>query len=150
MKVLLIKDVKSLGKVGEIKEVKEGYGQNFLIKNGLAKLATNEVVKKWEADQKKAIEAAKEEIVKLQDIASKLAQITLRIEKKVGANGALFGAITKEEISEALHKAHALEIDKKSIEIDHPLKSTGVYEVDVKLGHGVHAKLKIDVVAENV
>lgn len=150
MKVLLIKDVKSLGKAGEIKDVKDGYGQNFLIKNNLAKLATNDVVRKWEADQKRAIEAEKEEIAKLQDLAKRLSHITLKIDKKVGANGTLFGAITKEEISEALHKTEAIEIDKKGIEIEHPLKSTGVYEVGVKLGHGVHAKLKIDVVAKNV
>jgi len=148
LKVLLIKDVKSLGNKGEIKEVKEGYGQNFLIKNGLAKLATNEVIKKWEAEQKRAEELAKEEMAKLQEVAKTIENIKLTISKKVGANGSLFGAITKEEIAEELLKSKNIELDKKSIEIEHPLKSTGVYEVSIKLGHGIHAKLTIDVAAE--
>jgi len=148
LKVLLIKDVKNLGNKGEIKEVKEGYGQNFLIKNGLAKLATNEVIKKWEAEQKRAEELAKEEMAKLQEVAKTIENIKLTISKKVGANGSLFGAITKEEIAEELLKSKNIKLDKKSIEIEHPLKSTGVYEVSIKLGHGIHAKLTIDVAAE--
>lgn len=150
MKVLLIKDVKSLGKAGEIKEVKQGYGQNFLIAKGFAKLATPEVIKQWEEDRKNEEARLKEEMLKLEDIKKQLGTISIQVSKKVGANGALFGAITKDEIAEGLQKQHKIEVDKKSIEIDNPLKATGVYDVDIKLGHGVHGKLKVDVVAENV
>lgn len=150
MKVLLIKDVKSLGKAGEIKEVKHGYGQNFLIKNGHAKLATDAVVAQWESEQEVRKEQEAAEIAALKEIEKKLAGITVKISKKVGANGALFGAITKEEIAEALQQQENIEIDKKGIEIDNPLKSTGIYDVALKLGHGIHAKLKIDVEGQDV
>ncbi|MFP4333332.1 MAG: 50S ribosomal protein L9 [Campylobacterales bacterium] len=150
MKVLLIKDVKSLGKAGEIKDVKQGYGQNFLIAKGFAKLATPEVIEQWEEDRKNEEARLKDEMEKLEGIKKQLEAISVKVSKKVGANGALFGAITKDEIAEALQKENSIEVDKKSIEIDNPLKATGVYEVDIKLGHGIHGKLKVDVVAEDV
>lgn len=150
MKVLLIKDVKSLGKAGEIKDVKQGYGQNFLIAKGFAKLATPEVIDQWEEEKKNEEARVKAEIENLGGIKKQLESLSVKVSKKVGANGALFGAITKDEIADALQQEHNIEIDKKSIEIEHPLKATGIYDVDVKLGHGIHGKLKVDVVAEDV
>ena len=138
MKVLLIKDVKSLGKAGEIKEVKEGYGNNFLIGKGFAKAATPDVLRQYEAEQKRKAEELKYEIEK----------ITLKVKKPLGANGALFGAVTKDEISEALEKNHHLVVDKKAFDFTHTIKATGIYEVDVKLGHAVRATLKLDVEGE--
>jgi large subunit ribosomal protein L9 len=81
-------------------------------------------------------------------LEKKLSEIKLTIKRKLGANGSLFGAVTKEEIAEELKKQHKIEIDKRSVEIEHPLKSTGDYEVSIKLGHGIHAKLEVDVVGE--
>ncbi|WP_441698489.1 50S ribosomal protein L9, partial [Helicobacter pylori] len=99
MKVLLLEDVKNLGKAGEVCEVKDGYGNNFLIANKKAKLATNEVINKYKAEvKKKAEKEALEKVQKLQMVET-LQTITLTIHKKVGANGSLFGAITKEEIT---------------------------------------------------
>ncbi len=150
MKVLLIKDVKGVGKAGEIKEVKDGYGQNFLIAKGNAKLATNEVVNKWKADQKKIAEEQAAELAELKKQNDIIQGKTLKLTKKVGANGALYGAITKEELSEALKEQYNLDIDKKHIELDHPIKSTGIYEVTIKLGHGMHPSISVDVEGENV
>jgi len=145
MKVLLVKDVKSLGKAGEVKEVKDGYGKNFLIAKGFAKHATPEIIeehKKMMA-QKKAEE--KVEIARLQELAKKLDKLEVIVKKKVGENGHLFGAVTKEEIAEALQTEHGIEIDKKHITEKKPIKSVGEHEVDVKLGHGIHATLHVDV-----
>lgn len=148
MKVLLIKDVKSLGKIGEVKEVKDGYGKNFLIKNGLAKHATNEVLRQYEAQKKREAEALKGEIAELEKVKASIEKVTLNVKRKLGANGSLFGAVTKDEIAKDLLEAHKIEIDKKSVEIDQPIKATGLYEISIKLGHGVFATLKTEVIGE--
>lgn len=148
MKVLLIKDVKSLGKQGEIKEVKDGYGQNFLIKNGFAKQATNEVLRQYEAQKKKQAQLLEDEITSLKQIANELGKISLHVKRKLGANGSLFGAVTKDEIAHELLEQKNITIDKKTLEIDKPIKATGTYEINVKLGHGVLGVLKIDIIGE--
>ncbi|PAF52663.1 50S ribosomal protein L9 [Helicobacter sp. 13S00477-4] len=148
MKILLIKDVKGLGKTGEIHEVKDGYGQNFLIAKGKAKHATNDVINKFKAEQKKKAEIEALEMAERKQLANTLNNTTLKIIKKVGANGSLFGAITKEEISEGLQNSHHITLDKKNIELKNPMKSTGIYEIEVKLGYGISGILKVDVIGE--
>lgn len=147
MKILLIKDVASLGKAGEIKEVKDGYAQNFLIAKNLAKPATNEVINKYKAEQKKLAEIRQLEEAKAKQMQGKIAEITLKIAKKTGANNHLFGSITKDEIASELEKSHRLSIDKKSLEIPQ-IKELGSYEVNVKLGFGLSSKLRLEIVAE--
>ncbi|PID48070.1 MAG: 50S ribosomal protein L9 [Proteobacteria bacterium] len=148
MKVLLVKDVKSLGKAGEIKEVKDGYGRNFLIKNGFAQQATTEVLRKHNAQLKRAEEKRQDEIKELESLKAKIEKINLKIKRKLGANGSLFGAVTKEEIANDLKDQQKLQIDKKTIEIDKPIKATGGYEISIKLGHGIHALLKVEIIGE--
>jgi large subunit ribosomal protein L9 len=148
MKVLLIKDVKSLGKAGEIKEVKDGYGQNFLIAKGFAKLATDEVIEEWKKEQEEMKKREAEEIARLKEIEQRLGQIKLVIKHKLGANGSLYGAVTKEEIAEALKAQEGIEIDKKAIEIDKPIKTAGLFDISVKLGHGIHAQMNVEIVGE--
>ncbi|CRF46542.1 50S ribosomal protein L9 [Helicobacter heilmannii] len=148
MQVLLLKDVKNLGKAGAVVSVKDGYGNNFLLAKGLAKLATNDVIRQFKATAKKRAEQEAQELADKEALAKTLENITLKISKKVGANGALFGAITKEEVIEVLQASHPIELDKKTLELKTPIKSTGLYEIEVKLGHGVHGVLKLDVVAE--
>jgi large subunit ribosomal protein L9 len=145
MKVLLIKDVKSLGKAGEVKEVKDGYGKNFLIAKGFAKHATPEIIEEHKrmVAQKEAEEKA--ELEALKELAKKLDKLEIVIKKKVGENGHLFGAVTKEEIAEALKEQHNIEIDKKHITDKKVIKSVGEHSVDLKLGHGIHATLHVDV-----
>ncbi len=145
MKVLLIKDVKSLGKAGEIKEVKDGYGQNFLIAKGFAKRATDEVIEAWKKEQEEKARREAEEIERLKALEKRLAEVKLVITHKLGANGALYGAVTKEEIAEALKKQEGIEIDKKAIEIDKPIKTAGNFTISAKLGHGIHAKFDLEV-----
>ena len=106
------------------------------------------MIEAWEKEQKAKKEQEQKEIKKLQEIKEKLESITLKITHKAGANGALFGAITNKEVAEHLKKEFGIEIDKKHIEIHPAIKQTGEYEVDVKLGHGIHATLKLIVEAE--
>jgi len=149
MKVLLIKDVKSLGKTGEIKEVKEGYGRNFLIARGFAKHATDEVIAQWKIDQEEIVKKEQEEIERLKSIEAQLGDIKLTIHKKLGANGSLYGAVTKEEIANQLLEQHKIEIDKKSVELEKSaIKTTGNFDIFVKLGHGIHAKLNLEIVGD--
>ncbi len=148
MKVLLIKDVKSLGKKGEIKEVKDGYGRNFLIGKGFALHATNDVIKKYEAEQKRKAKEEADEIQRLKETEKKLSNLKLTIKRKLGANGSLFGAVTKDEISHELKNQYGIDIDKKTIEIDKAIKMTGEFDISIKLGHGIHAKLTLEIIGE--
>lgn len=122
MKVLLIKDVKTLGKAGEIKEVADGYGKNFLIGKGLALQATNEVIAKHNAEQKKLALKEEEEIKAAKELAEKINSTKLTIRHKVGANGQLIGSVTNKEISEELEKQFSIMVDKKSIVVDNKLE----------------------------
>ncbi|HFB53588.1 MAG TPA: 50S ribosomal protein L9 [Sulfurimonas autotrophica] len=148
MKVLLIKDVKSLGSAGEVKEVKPGYGQNFLIKKGFAKPATPEIIAEHEAELQRKAEEEAAEIARLKELAEKLDKLEIIITKKVGDNGHLFGAVTKDEIAHALKEEHGIEIDKKHITDKTAIKTIGEHDVDLKLGHGIHATLHVDVQGE--
>jgi large subunit ribosomal protein L9 len=148
MKVLLIKDVKSLGKAGEVKEVKDGYGKNFLIGKGFAKHATAEILAQHaEEEKQKAIDLANE-VASLKELAIKLDKAEIIITKKLGDNGHLFGSITKDEVASALLEQHNIEIDKKHITDKMAIKTVGEHELDLKLGHGIHATLHVDVQGE--
>jgi len=145
MKVLLIKDVKTLGKAGEIKEVKDGYGQNFLINKGLAKLATPEVVENWKAEQARKEAELKAELERLEKEKQTLESTTIRIEKQAAPVG-IKGSVGNADISAAIKEQLEIELDKKNINLKKALKSTGIHEVDAKLGHGIHATLKVEIV----
>ena len=140
--------MKKKEKKGELKEVKDGYGQNFLIGKGFALLATNEVLRKYESDQRKKAAAEAEELANLKSIEKKLAELKLTLKRKLGANGSLFGAVTKDEIAHELKDQYGIEIDKKTVEIEHPIKTTGNFDISVKLGHGIHAKLALSILGE--
>jgi len=145
MKVLLVKDVKTLGKAGEIKEVKDGYGQNFLINKGLAKLATPEVVANWKAEQERKEAELKAELERLENEKKALEAATIRIEKQAAPVG-IKGSVGNGDIAAAIKEQLGIEIDKKHINLKKAIKSTGIHEIDAKLGHGIHAVLKVEVV----
>jgi len=148
MKVLLTKDVKGLGKAGEVKEVKDGYGQNFLIGKGFAKAATNAVLNQHNAQEKKKAEEDAAELKRLEEVKEKLSTLVTTIKKKIGENGHLFGSVTKDEIAHAVEDQHSIAIDKKHIVHKLSMKEPGEYEIDLKLGHGLHAMMKINITAE--
>jgi len=145
MKVLLIKDVKSLGKTGEIKEVKDGYGQNFLVAKGFAKIATPQIVEEWKSEQERIAKEEAETIARLEAEKKQLEASVIRIEKPLAPVG-IRGSVGNGDIADAIQSQLGITIDKKHIDLKKALKSTGIHEVDTKLGHAIHATLKVDVV----
>lgn len=145
MKVILLQDVKSLGKKDAIVEVSDGYGQNYLIPRKLAVVANagnmNEVKQRKESLDNKArkeLEAAKEYAAKLQDK-------TVTISAKVGENGKLFGAVSNKDIQDALKAQYNVDIDKKKIVLTEPIKNVGTHIVEIKLHSGVSVKITVKI-----
>jgi len=147
MKVLLIKDVKSLGKKGEIKDVKDGYGQNFLIGKGMAKLATPEVVEKWKMEQETAAKDLTDTLARLKKEEKELATKNIVIIKKLAPAG-IQGSVGKDDIAKAIKEQMNIEIDKKIVELKKALKTVGEHKVDIKLGHGIHAHITVEIKGE--
>jgi len=148
MKVLLVKDVEHLGKAGEIKDVSGGFGRNYLIPKGFAVLATQSQIKQAEerlAAQRRKAEAARKEAEML---AARLADLTLTFVVKVGEQDRLYGSVTNADIAAKLHEVAGVEIDRRKIALEDPIKRTGEYEVPVELASGVSAKLKVVVTGE--
>ncbi len=147
MKVLLIKDVKGLGKIGEVKEVKDGYGKNFLIGKGHARQATTEVMEQWEQGILVRAQNEAKEVKIANDSKEKIEAAIFTIKHKVGANGHLIGTVTNKEIACELNKFD-IAVDKKQVHLKNKIKTVGIYEADCKLGHGIHAIIKIDIIEE--
>lgn len=146
MKVILLKDVKGQGKKNDVIEVSDGYGRNFLIKNGLATVATSTQVNSInisKAAEEKRKAAEKAEAIKL---AKVLETKTVVVEIKTGETGKLFGALNTQAIADALKK-QGVDIDKKKIVLSDPIKSVGEYTITVKPYAEVSAKLKVIVKA---
>lgn len=142
MKVIFLKDVKNQGKRGDIKEVADGYAQNFLIKQGLAEKLTNESYAKLERTKQK--EAVSESLM-MQDakqMQEEIQAITLTFKVKTGAEDKVFGSISTKQIKEELEKKNII-VDKKQIKIAEPLNSLGQHNVDVELHSNIVTKLKI-------
>ena len=148
MKVLLLKDVNGTGKAGEVKDVKDGYGKNFLIGKGLALHATNDVLAKYKAEQKRKAIREAQEIAEAKELSETLNSTKLTITHKIGANGHLIGSVTNKEISEALKEQFDIEIDKKAISLNAKIKAEGTFVADCKLGHAIHATLTVVIIGE--
>lgn len=147
MEVILREDVKSLGKAGELVKVKPGYARNFLLPKGLAYEATEGNRKRIQAESKAREARMAEERSAAELIASKLNAVSLTLSRKAGEGDRLFGSITAQDIADALSaQGHA--IDKRKIDLEHPIKTVGQHAVPVRLHHDVHAELRLTVVAE--
>jgi large subunit ribosomal protein L9 len=144
MKVLLKQDVKSIGKKGEMLEVKEGYARNFLIPNGLAVEASGGALKQAQQQQQTVERQKAKEKAEAQALADKLKGTTLTLRHKAGEEGRLFGSITSAEIAGAL-KEKGLEIDKKQIVLEEPIRLVGAHQVKVKLHPEVSGILPVNV-----
>ena len=148
MKVILLKDVKNIGKKGEIKEVSDGYARNFLIPRRLAVKATEGNIKHL-LDEKKQEKEKEERIRKRsEEILNKLSKKVWEIRVKAGSAGKLFGSLTSSSIAEMLSKATGEEIDKRWVKVKKPIKEIGTYEIDVKLPGGVRGKIKVKIERE--
>lgn len=144
MKVILLKDVKGTGKAGDVCEVAVGYGQNFLIKKGLAKVATAEIVHTAKAQKDAAAYHKQQDILKAQEDKRTLSEVVVEIGLKAGAGGRVFGSVTSKEIADELQKL-GYAVDKKMISTD-PIKTFGLFEVGVKLYAGISATVKVKTV----
>lgn len=147
MKVIFLADVKGKGKKGEIKEVPTGYAQNFLIKKDLAKEATNQAIGELKGKQKSEEKAQAELLADAKAIKEVLDKEETRVQftEKVGPDGRTFGSITAKKIAEELNKQYGIKLDKRHIEMAHPIRAIGLIEVPVKLHKEVKAEIKLNI-----
>ncbi len=143
MKVILLQDVKNVGKKGQIINAKDGYANNFLFPKNLAIEATDVNLKNLEHAKKKKEEKENEILEEAKILEQELLEKTIVIKSKTGENGKLFGSITTKEISDLLEEEHGIVIDKKKFELDETIKSVGEYYAKIKLHPTVNAKLKV-------
>ncbi|ABR31269.1 50S ribosomal protein L9 [Thermosipho melanesiensis] len=148
MKVVLLKDVSKIGKKGEIKNVSDGYARNYLIPKGLALEATPRVLKRLEAEKRKKEEEKIQIKTQNEELLKMLKKFLYKIPVKAGESGKLFGALTNSDIAKAVEKIADVNIDKKFIVLEKPIKEIGMYDVLVRLPEGVSGKIKVEVIQE--
>ena len=148
MKIILLKDEKKLGKKGDIIEASDGYARNYILPKGVGVEATpaNMKILEKQRAQIEAQRAIDKQVA--EDIKAKVESKTVKVVTKAGENGRLFGAITSKDIADAIQKEFLVELDKKKIDLDAPIKQVGITEVTLKLFPGVAAKCKVDVQTE--
>lgn len=148
MKVILLKDVKGLGKEGELVNAKDGHARNFLFPRKLAVEATPENIKKWEERKKKDQAREKEEYEKALKLKKEIESLNLEIRSKAGEGGKLFGSITSKDIADVLKTKHNIDIDRRKIELKENIKNLGNTTVSVRVYPEVVANLNVKVVEE--
>lgn len=148
MKVVFMEDVPNVGKAGQIKEVADGYGKNFLIPRKLAVTAKPQDIKAVEAQIKARARVAAKTEAEMKALASDLEGKEIIIKAKVGQQERLYGSITSADISAGLKSSLHAVVDKRKIELTEPIRQTGIFEVPIKLGKDISTKIKVSVVAE--
>ena len=148
MKIILLENVKNVGNKGDIVEVKDGYGRNFLIKTKKGIIGNREnieIAKKTRSDEVMRLDDQREEAVALAKI---LDETEIKITERAGEDGKLFGSVTSKDITEALEKAKGIKIDKRKVELEMPIRNIGRIEVKVKTYQGVIGNLTVIVEGE--
>ena len=148
MKVLLKQDVQGSGKKGQIINVADGYARNFLIKRGLAVEANAQVMGEVKAKEEAAKRREAIELQNARDTAKQLDGKSVKIAAKSGANGRLFGSVTSKEVADAVEKNFSINIDKRKIELDEPIKAAGQSFVTVKLSAGISVRMIVNTTVE--
>ena len=143
MKVILLQDVKSLGKKGEIVTVNDGYARNFILKKNLGLEATNKNLNDLKLKKQHEDKVAQENLEEAQDLAGKLESGKIQLSIRMGEGGRSFGSISSKEIAEAVQAQMGYDVDKKKIQLKEAIKTPGTHEVAVKLHTKVTAKLKV-------
>lgn len=144
MEVILQQDVKGLGKKGDVVNVADGYGRNFLLPRGLAVPATAGNIKQVDIEKETQRQKRERELQEAQEIAARIQGQKLQIATKVGESGKLFGSITSQEIAERLKRQYKVEIDKRKIELEEPIKSVGKHPVKIK----IHPKVQVEITVQ--
>lgn len=147
IEVILREDIKTLGQAGEMVRVKPGYARNYLLPQGLAYEATEGNKKRIAAETKARASRNQAEKVQAQQVATTLSGLSLTLSGKAGEEGKLFGSITSQDVADALARSGHT-VDKRRIELDHPIKTVGEHAVTIRLHPEVHAELRVSVVAE--
>ena len=147
MKVILLADIKGVGKKDQVMEASDGYARNYLLPKKLAVEANTENMSKLKSRNESKQFKKDTEKAKAEEIAKKLKGIMLKVQVKAGENGKIFGGVTAKEISEGLKKQYNIEVDKKKIMLNETINTIGTFTIDIKLYEGVIGKLKIDIIA---
>ncbi len=148
MKLILIEDVQGTGKKGDTVTVKDGYGRNFLVPRGLAVPATEGNVVRFENIVRSVSNKKARDLETASELKAKLEEATLTIKKKAGEDGRLFGSVTHKDIVEAVKAVSGVEVDKKLVRLEEPIKTTGSHTVVIHLQPDVNAEVKIEVEKE--
>jgi large subunit ribosomal protein L9 len=149
VKVIFVADVPSVAKVGQTKDVADGYARNFLFPRKLAVLANSQAAAAVDAHLKKLVKQRAVEEAEMSELAKKIGGLEITLRAKVGENDKLYGSITGADIAEALSKAAGREIDKKTIALAEPIKTAGVTDVTIRFMHEISAVIKVNVIDEN-
>lgn len=147
MKVILIKDVPSLGKAGAVVDVREGYARNYLLPRGLAREATEGQLRALEQERAARERKLARERQRAVEVAHALQSRPVRIRAKAGAGGKLFGSVTAQQVAEALRQM-GFEVDRRQVELAEPIKAVGTYRVTVRLPHGQQAEVEVQVTGD--
>ncbi len=143
MKVILMDDVKSLGKIGDVVKVSDGYARNMLFPKKLAMEATDKNMKELEQKKKKMAKEHAESLGVAQAQAELIKDLAVTIKSKAGEGGKLFGSITSKDIADALKEQHGIDVDKRKVQLDSPIKNAGELDVDIKIFPEVTTTLKV-------
>ncbi|HEY8394126.1 MAG TPA: 50S ribosomal protein L9 [Thermaerobacter sp.] len=149
MKVVLIQDVKGLGRKGEIKEVADGYARNYLLPRGLAREATREVLNELRQQEAARERKARQELEQARQLAQRLEGQRVTVAARAGENGRLFGSVTSSDIVAAIARDFGVRIDRRRVELDEPLRQLGSYPVTLRLHPEVACRVTVEVVAED-
>ena len=145
MKVILLKDIKGTGKKNEVKEVSDGYARNFLLPKKLAVPADNTNMKELNEKNKSKENKAQKEYEAAVELGKRMEELNVVIYAKAGDGGRLFGSITSKDIAEQIKKQHNIEVDKRKITLDEPIRVLGSRFVDIKIHQKVTTKIRVDV-----
>ncbi len=150
MKVILLEDVKKQGKKGQVIDVSDGYGRNYLIKNGLAKEATKGALNQLRAKEKADQKQAEEELEQAKQLKEEIEadNTVVKVKAKSGEDGKLFGTITSKQIAENLNDQYQIKVDRRKIDLENNLAALGNYQVPIKLHPEVEAKIHVHVIEE--
>lgn len=148
MKVLFLKDVAGTARPGDVREVAPGYARNFLFPKHLAVVADERVVDQVRRREEAARRRAEKELTDAREAAARLRKLTVTIYAKTGEGGRLFGSVTNTDVAQQLKREAGIDIDKRKIEIDTPIKSLGPHEVSVELHPEVRETLRVVVAAQ--
>ena len=143
MKIMLTKDVENVGRAGEIKEVADGYGRNYLIPRKLAVVAGRGTEAEARRIQDAALRREAKEREEARELAEEIDNKTVVVRLKVGAEDKVFGAITNEDISRALRQQHQVEVDRRKIDLREPLKQLGEHQVALRLHRDIDARINL-------